>query len=737
MLFGNTIDLHRTPPFLAWVQGVLFLAAGLLPAQAAPWRWHWSNPLPHGNNIADLALQPGGSIVQVADHGQAYVTKDLQWWDSRDTGTRNNLRGATFLRDRLLISAESGLMLWSDDLFRFHPVDLGTEDWLEGVAASSVRAVAVGDNAAIYVSDDGATWEKKSVPFTNWLHGVASGETVFAAVGDDGFIATSPDGMEWTRRAVADGHSAALNRIAWTGNGFVVAGDAFQGAGTVIFGNSSGTSWVRQTQSSSTQDLLAAAAAAPGSRLVAGDFEVRLASGTSIISWSDQTEPPDGAPVTTYLAALWDGQRYVLGGRTGLTVHSQALRAVDRIRWTSFPSPPRNWLFDVIDARSEATNVTVRIEGGLPVYESTLTKDRFYVTGGDLATLMTSDDGIVWNPSLAPASASNQVYLALAGNARGLIAAGSAGTLSFSPIAYETVLKTNEFLIGTNSYHPTLTNEVNFMGVAWYASDSGTQVNLLGACATGDLYVVSGQDGFVGTSPDGTNWTSQVSGTSAALSGLVAWRDGFVSVGNEGTILTSPDAVGWTPQASGTTNWLFRVSGGPDQVIAVGRNGTILTSPDGVQWTARDSGVTNSLNDVRIAAGIWFVAGNQGTILSSTNGIDWTRDDRMITGKSLFGLANRDAQLVTVGIEGIILRTRVTPYPDPVEIVRYPQEPGDGFFVFQGELDQRFRLDSGPALNLIQLGPILTITNDSGILIYEDPSTNELSAQIFVAPSEP
>ena len=70
-------------------------------------------------------------------------------------------------------------------------------------------------------------------------------------------------------------------------------------------------------------------------------------------------------------------------------------------------------------------------------------------------------------------------------------------------------------------------------------------------------------------------------------------------------------------------------------------------------------------------------------------------------------------------------------------ILDYPQAPEDRVFVFRGELDQRFRLDRGTALNTLIKGPVLNITEANGLLVYLDPSTNDLPAQIFVAPSDP
>lgn len=741
MLFGSSRVPRRHSLLPARFLAVLLAVLGVGPALVAAefWRWHWSNPLPHGNNIADFAFHTNHHLIQVTDHGQIYASTLDGGWEPRDSGTRRDLRGAAFLGNRLLISGERGLVLWSDDAQEFNTVDLGTEDWLEGVAASESVAVAVGDNAAIYRSVDGLQWTRQPVGFTNWLRGVAWGGDVFVAVGEDGWIATSGDGIEWTPREVSDGRPVALNRVSWTGDGFVVAGDRFEDRGVVIFGNARGTSWVRQTQSGATGDLLASAAENLASRLVAGDFEVRLASGSSVISWSDQTGPPSGAPLATYLAAISDGQEYTLGGRSGLTVTGVRTSGDQaQTEWIPYPSPPRHWLFDVVTNSSISTNVSVRLENDLPQYRSQVVTNAFYTAVGDLGTVLTSDSGVNWSAVPSPTNAADRVYLAIAAGATGMVAVGGGGLISYSPDSHLEVVTTNQYLLTDGTLlETTLTNAISTLGLLWQEVASPTNLDFLSVCSGPGQLVLGGASGYLATSTDGTLWTEQASGTTRSISGLEHANGLYVAVGEEGLILTSPDAVHWTPRDSGTTHWLFRVRAGDGQWLAVGREGAILASTDAIHWTARTSGVTNSLNDVEFAFGRWFVAGNQGTLLHSTNGVVWTADTQLITGKSLYGLASRGPQLVTVGIEGVVLRTRLLPYLNPVEMLKYPQGPDERLFIFRGELDQRFRLDRGPAVNEIHRGPVLQITDPDGLLYYFDPVPEVPTAQIFVAPNVP
>ena len=58
-----------------------------LAASAAPLRWHWSNPSPHGNNIAGIAFHADRGYVQVTDHGQCYTSPDLATWTPNDSPT--------------------------------------------------------------------------------------------------------------------------------------------------------------------------------------------------------------------------------------------------------------------------------------------------------------------------------------------------------------------------------------------------------------------------------------------------------------------------------------------------------------------------------------------------------------------------------------------------------------------------------------------------------------------------
>jgi hypothetical protein len=304
--------------------------------------------------------------------------------------------------------------------------------------------------------------------------------------------------------------------------------------------------------------------------------------------------------------------------------------------WSLYASPTRNWLFDLTTATSTGTNVNVSVVDGAVQYSVSRTTNTFYVAAGDFATLLTSDSGVSWSTALSPQSATNQIFLGVAGNSKGLLAVGSHGTMAFSPVGYSSLLSTNTLTIGTNSISVLRTNLVNtsrprlvFGHQPDHQRASGRlrhRIPLPRRRATAEPFF---------TSPDGTNWTKRVTGITNFLSGITAFPKGFAAVGDAGAILTSADGITWTSRSIGGTNWISRVRWTGDRLVATGETGTILTSTDGVSWAKQTSGTTEWINDVTAIGGTWYAPATGGVLLTSTNAVNWTPDSTLITGKSL------------------------------------------------------------------------------------------------------
>ena len=196
---------------------------------------------------------------------------------------------------------------------------------------------------------------------------------------------------------------------------------------------------------------------------------------------------------------------------------------------------------------------------------------------------------------------------------------------------------------------------------------------------------------------------------------------GFVASGDLGNIIASSNGTSWSARNSGVSDWLYSVRYLNGIYLAVGENGRILTSPDSINWTPRNSGTTLWLNDSAYVNGAWYIAANSGTVLSSTDSINWTLHPA-ISAKTLNSIVARGTQLIAAGLEGTILRADFSPPQSPVEILGYNRTDGVNLFLFQGELDQRFLLQSKSSLSdPWTTHSALELVHPEGSFIYETP----------------
>ncbi|HOC01335.1 MAG TPA: hypothetical protein PKM43_21625, partial [Verrucomicrobiota bacterium] len=397
---------------------------------------------------------------------------------------------------------------------------------------------------------------------------------------------------------------------------------------------------------------------------VAGESEVRLKEGAAWANELDSTKafPP---PAWSYYTALWSGDAYWLGGATGLWVQGYKTNATSPTLWYEPAASVRHWLWSV------------------------LRTPEFYLAVGDRGTVLSSDNGLDWDVSLVPDSATNTVLLGVGGDTNRFIAVGNAGAILHS----------------TN-------------GVVWEAVEPRPTTNdLQGISARGDLFVAAGAKGTVLTSLDAVHWTRQTTPTTQFLSSVAAFPGGLVAVGDGGTILTSLDATNWISRSVATTDWQWQVRWLNDALLLVGEDGTLRTSTDGVHWTAQASGTTEWLTDAAYVGDAWFVVGTGGTVLTSTNLTHWSNTGTL-TRKSLFGAASAQGQLLTVGVEGIILRSQIVPRLTPVEIVEFGRSAEHNVFLFAGAPDQKFLLECSPDLSSWTPSMELEFTDGTGTVLY-------------------
>ena len=669
---------------LAW------FAPDLAKAEEGPWRW--SNPRPHGNSIRAMAKGDDFSI-EVGDNGSIHTSQNMVQWFPRESSMEQTLRATLFFAEQAIVAGDGGTLLYSvgEEVFEPGELDKPASGNFRALAASSETIVAGGDDGMLYISTDGQKWRKRTFGYNNHIHALIWTGNFFVAVGEGGLVATSTNGSSWTKRQSRTNRD--LNALAYVNKRLWTVGND----GVVLLSYNDGLSWL--AAQSGTDKNLNAVTGTASEVIVAGENVVRKGVLDFFMYWVDLLGNDDGTnpsppPDWTYYCAIEVDDKFLLGGRTGMLVDSVRDEEDDEyLYWFSADDSVRNWLWDINRV------------GDL------------MVTVGDHATVLTSRDGVLWNLEVVPESATESILLGVGGTTNLLVAVGNHGQLLTSHNSWTNVVTQNDL-------GQAVTNKVNTLGVVWEVADpKPTENDLQGVAALGEMCVVTGGKGTVLTTSDGKQWSKHQAPTTGILTSVEAFKGRFVATGEDGVILTSTNGADWTAQASGTTEWLYRVRAFDDQIVAVGQAGTILTSADGDTWAKRESGTGQWLNDVTQVGDAWHVVGANGTVLTSSNLESWQAKGT-ITGLSLYGTLANDGQLLSVGLEGIILRKEIIPRTTPI-LIRWDRAVAvDGGitnnFGFRGFPGQRFSLDRSPNLKTWEPGPNLELIDGSGVLEYSN-----------------
>ena len=256
-----------------------------------------------------------------------------------------------------------------------------------------------------------------------------------------------------------------------------------------------------------------------------------------------------------------------------------------------------------------------------------------WVAVGERGTILNSQDGINWVEVDSP---TGETLHGLAFDGQGSwVASGQSGAVLLSADAQN-----------------------------WSLQSSGNRDALWGAGYEGGQWIITGGNGRIITSPDGTAWTS-VNGTFSFTLFDIAYNRStlFAIAGDSGLaarILTSPDAVAWTQEPPTPLNpeGLYGITYGDSQWVTVGDKGTILTSTDPLSrsWDEQSSETAVDLRDIVYTdSDFYVVVGREGTILTSTDALTWTPRASGTT-YDLWGIAyDGSGQYIAVGEEGVVL----------------------------------------------------------------------------------
>jgi hypothetical protein len=169
-----------------------------------------------------------------------------------------------------------------------------------------------------------------------------------------------------------------------------------------------------------------------------------------------------------------------------------------------------------------------------------------------------------------------------------------------------------------------------------------------------NLFLVVGNNGRIGASPDGVLWTLPTTVTTRRLLDITYGNGTYAAVGVRGTVLTATNILNWTTRTSGTPDRLEAITFANGQFVAAGENGTTITSTNATAWTKRNFGTTLDLDGMVVAAGTIVIVGKVGAILRSTDGVNYNQE---ISGSTndLHGVGWAKGLFVAVGEPGEIL----------------------------------------------------------------------------------
>ena len=151
------------------------------------------------------------------------------------------------------------------------------------------------------------------------------------------------------------------------------------------------------------------------------------------------------------------------------------------------------------------------------------------------------------------------------------------------------------------------------VGLAWNGT-LGVQV-----CDSGQIY----------TSPDLINWTPQNSHLTNDLQAVTFFGHRLIVTGANGAVAWSDDGTNFTAGSLNTTNWIVGVAASSNLVVAVSDYGTVFTSTNGATWQKQSPPPNLTeydywLNSVAYGQGVFVTVGDGGYVAVSTNGTVWT-----------------------------------------------------------------------------------------------------------------
>lgn len=455
--------------------------------------------------------------------------------------------------------------------------------------------IAVGNLGKIIISSDLTTWTNKTQPGIFAYTSITFNGTIYVAVGAAGAIYTSTDLETWTQRTSST--TSNYTEIVYRNGKFVAVG-----ASGVVSYSTDGISW-NTSSVSALFDFHSVDYSVLNSLWIAVGSGGNVYTSSDLLTWTKKTIT--GLTGDVYTVHCED-EITVIAGVGGLLYTS-----IDLGTWYSRIAP--------------VTSVIMTV--------NYYADKKIWVAGTSNGQVLTSTDGINYQPVSLNVSLSDSIYDQIEINGQIVFVGGSGFVLSTFDL--------NNF---------ELSNPVN-------------GYNLYGVTARQAKALVVGNSGKIMESTDLVKWTEQTSATTENLNRILLINGVYYALGAAGVYLTSRDGTSWVSRSIGSAISLYdlQVNTAKDLYTMVGAGGAIYTSTDPLAtspvWTSRTSNVSTDLTKVIYSSSTWYVYGKSGTILKSTNGVDWTNLSVSANAISANGIISNGTVKVYFGANGNIVST--------------------------------------------------------------------------------
>jgi photosystem II stability/assembly factor-like uncharacterized protein len=648
----------------AWIFAYAITSASLVSASSPVWQWQWSNPLPTGNNLIQIAFSSSNQGIILADNGEILRSSDDGLtWKTTGSGTAQLHFTAAIIRDAYFVAVDNQGKIWkrastgtswratdslnqslldiracTDALFLAvgrngliaRSTDRG-ETWtnIQQISDSPTlvglhcgptgHAVAVGDGGLVLLSRDfGAKWESLPAPVPEMLTGVTFADASLGWVTtDQGKVALTRDGgMTWKLQVLDSLYF--LRHIHWTQGHLAVTGSD----GRVWTSTDRGETWA--SKPSPTEFYLAASALnAMGQRLIIGNAGIVLRGNAS-----------------------GDGLQIISKGSTkevqGLTVLS-----------------PRTWLAygdnGLILKSSDSGHTWNEQTGGDHYYAASFKERKGLLVGYKGTLLYSNDEGDTWNPGITPVI-DGPLYGIAWSDSNSAIAVGYSSALwrstdaghNWQALPPPTGL--GDATLSAVCFKPDGTGFIaGYRGTLLTSSNGGANWSQIPLSTQNNLYALAFRDDSVGmavgarglvlvTRDGGRTWTSEATGVNDDYLFSALWLGGDTAVvsgawGHTAIVRMTPDAgKTWVTVEVPTSNLVYSLTKiGSNHIAAVGSRGLILLGQLGPsQWDAGGPGpigpnkITFSVHRTGFPglASVYLDLSTTGSITVSTHAMD-------------------------------------------------------------------------------------------------------------------